>query len=281
MPTYLLTWNPKKSPLDAVSLDQGTMDLCAGKPFSFTWSAGNTKSIKPGDRVFLLRQGTYRPGIIGSGISLTPAKWREHWQISKRRAGKQSLFIKVLWNQMLPRHELSRGQLLKGILPATLLKVASSGASIPQNLCKKLEVRWAVHCRSAARSPSASQFLSPEEIEPEAELLEGSRNKITVNAYERNPRARAACINHYGLVCSVCRFVFERTYGSIGEGFIHVHHLRELSSIGRKYVVNPIKDLRPVCPNCHAMLHRRQPAFQIQELHRLLSAHRKSGSSVT
>jgi len=39
-----------------------------------------------------------------------------------------------------------------------------------------------------------------------------------------------------------------------------------LAEIGKAYELDPIEDLRPVCPNCHAMLHRRQPALDIDTL---------------
>jgi 5-methylcytosine-specific restriction protein A len=55
-------------------------------------------------------------------------------------------------------------------------------------------------------------------------------------------------------------------YGDIGRDFIHVHHEVELASIGAEYVIDPINDLKPVCPNCHAMLHRRKPAYSVNEL---------------
>lgn len=99
---------------------------------------------------------------------------------------------------------------------------------------------------------------------------EGSKKTITVNAYERSAEARAACIAHFGLVCSVCGFDFEETYGNLGRGFIHVHHLVPIASVAGDYEVNPIDHLRPVCPNCHEMLHRRQPPLSIDELKRIL-----------
>jgi 5-methylcytosine-specific restriction protein A len=58
---------------------------------------------------------------------------------------------------------------------------------------------------------------------------------------------------------------------ALGQGFIHVHHLKELASIAKEYEVDPIKDLRPVCPNCHAMLHQRKPALTISKLRQLLT----------
>jgi len=64
---------------------------------------------------------------------------------------------------------------------------------------------------------------------------------------------------------------FENQYGSYGKGYIHVHHLVPLSKIGKDYVVNPIQDLRPVCPNCHAMLHKNTQVLQIEELKSIIN----------
>lgn len=109
-----------------------------------------------------------------------------------------------------------------------------------------------------------------EEVDSPEKYTEGATKQIAVNIYERNPVARRRCIEHYGLSCVICNFNFERTYGDLGKDFIHVHHLQELHTIGKEYEVDPIADLRPVCPNCHAMLHKRKPAFSIEELKGLL-----------
>ena len=113
----------------------------------------------------------------------------------------------------------------------------------------------------------------PDEIEEPGKLLEGHKKKIFVNAYERNPVARGRCIEHYGAKCIVCAFDFEKNYGVIGKGFIHVHHLISVAALGAEYEVNPIEDLRPVCPNCHAMLHKKVPSLTIEELSEI--AHNK------
>lgn len=110
----------------------------------------------------------------------------------------------------------------------------------------------------------------PDELPQPDRFPEGARHQVTVNAYERNPKAREQCIEHYGWNCSIRGLNFEQTYGGIGKGFIHVHHLRGLAELGEEYEVDPIEDLRPVCPNCHAMLHQRRPAYSIGELHALL-----------
>jgi 5-methylcytosine-specific restriction protein A len=110
-----------------------------------------------------------------------------------------------------------------------------------------------------------------EPITGPAASKEGRTKQITVNIYERNSIVRAKCIEHHGAVCQVCDLDFETKYGKMGKGFIHVHHLIELSTIGDDYEVDPVHDLLPVCPNCHAMLHKRQPAYLVRELWKLMN----------
>lgn len=114
--------------------------------------------------------------------------------------------------------------------------------------------------------PLAEQISSDD-----TELMEGALRRVVSSQYERNPVARQACIKHYGAICFICGFSFESIYGQLGRGFIHVHHLVPVSSIGKEYQVNPIEDLRPVCPNCHAMLHRKDPPLTVDELQAIVS----------
>ncbi len=106
----------------------------------------------------------------------------------------------------------------------------------------------------------------PEELAPGEELIEGASKSVSVNSYERNPVARAQCLEHHGYTCKICSFNFETFYGAIGKNYIHVHHLLPLSEIKGEYVVDPLNDLVPVCPNCHAMIHSTRPALQIEQL---------------
>jgi 5-methylcytosine-specific restriction protein A len=95
---------------------------------------------------------------------------------------------------------------------------------------------------------------------------EGALLRIAVNRYERDARNRLACIQAHGCVCAVCAMSFAERYGRVGEDYIHVHHLTPLSQFDGTRTVDPIVDLIPVCANCHAMLHRREPPFTIAEL---------------
>lgn len=112
----------------------------------------------------------------------------------------------------------------------------------------------------------------PNEVSHAGQLVEGAVRQVSVNAYERNPVARARCIEAHGAVCVVCNFDFGAVYGPSASGFIHVHHIKALASIGTQYEVDPIEDLRPVCPNCHAVIHMATPARSIEEVKAMLSA---------
>ncbi|WP_218949237.1 MULTISPECIES: HNH endonuclease [unclassified Acinetobacter] len=63
-------------------------------------------------------------------------------------------------------------------------------------------------------------------------------------------------LKSYGYEIFVQQSRFEHTYGAFAKDFIHVHHIEPLHDIGKEYEVDPKEDLRPVCPNCHAMLHK-------------------------
>lgn len=95
---------------------------------------------------------------------------------------------------------------------------------------------------------------------------EGEIERVMNNKYERDPRARQACIDHYGYACQACKRPLNSIYGEIGVGYIHVHHKQPLAEIGHEYTVDPVKDLIPVCPNCHMMLHRTIPPLTVEHL---------------
>ncbi|MDR6742034.1 5-methylcytosine-specific restriction protein A [Herbaspirillum sp. 1173] len=115
---------------------------------------------------------------------------------------------------------------------------------------------------------------APDEVDPSLKYIEGAVFQVLINGYERNLEARKKCLDHYGFKCSVCAFDFEEEYGVLGKRYIHVHHLIPLAEIAQEYEVDPIKDLRPLCPNCHAMIHRLGVVRTIEELQEIRQAAR-------
>ena len=113
-------------------------------------------------------------------------------------------------------------------------------------------------------------------IEQFQALTEGAKKKITVNAYERSLKAKAKCIRYYktknnGVIkCEICGFDFGKVYGDDFSNKIVVHHIKEISSIGKEYKVDPTKDLIPICPNCHLIAHSKTPAYTPDEIKTML-----------
>jgi len=54
-----------------------------------------------------------------------------------------------------------------------------------------------------------------------------------------------------------CYKNFEQIYGERGKDFIEVHHIKPLYTVKECHEVSA-EDLRPLCSNCHSMIHRKR-----------------------
>jgi 5-methylcytosine-specific restriction enzyme A len=250
MPTYLLTWKPRR--FLWLTLDADVRRLLTSGTCEIRWSAGVNKHITTGDRVFLLRQGADEAGIMGAGRVIRGSYIDKHWDSD--RASEDAVFVRIKMDSLLhPERDgiMARESLNFG--PNRLWSSQSSGITIPADAAKRLEQRWSTHLQNLQRAP----HLLAEEINDMTGFPEGAKQLVVINRYERDPRNRAECIAHHGYRCSVCRFDFTQTYGELGREYIHVHHLVGLATRkGKRQKINPRNDLRPICPNCHAMIHR-------------------------
>jgi 5-methylcytosine-specific restriction protein A len=265
MKTYLLTWNPKK--FDWNTLEQ---DIARIQEFGFhkdRWSCGRNKSIVPGSRVFMLRQGKEPRGIFASGHVLSQPFEDIHWTDGE----KTSLYIDIRLDTLLnPENEpiLPRYLLNNDILNHVNWDTQASGISIREDVAKVLEQIWENFLESSRHVPTLT--------EDAATYREGRVTQFSVNRFERNQNAREACIFHFGYQCRICNFDFQQAYGEVGKEFIHVHHLNPVADHSEEYQLDPINDLIPVCPNCHAIIHRRYPPYSIEEMKDFVQEHQNS-----
>lgn len=103
-----------------------------------------------------------------------------------------------------------------------------------------------------------AESVSPLQDSPASDLVtevvtEGGKKLIFTYQYERNPGLKKKALQEYGYSCSVCGFDFEETYGALGKEFAEVHHIVPVSEGERE---NDYRNLVPLCPNCHRMIHR-------------------------
>ena len=262
MSTYLFAWNPKRWAWDDLYAQIEQVGL-AGHTDD-RWSSGNTKKLAAGSRFFLIRLGVEPKGIIGSGITLTAPDYGLHWDESKAAKAGETLYCDIRFDYLSEDALVAWDELQQSPFSSFRWGVQASGINIPDQIADTLEQLWQSRIATAPRTTIASSAGS---------LPEGARRRVVVNAYERNPFARAACIAHYGHRCKVCGVDLGEKYGEIADGFIHVHHIVPIASIGRTYKVDPIRDLIPVCPTCHAVIHLKIPPLSVAEAKALLEAH--------
>ncbi|PZR02192.1 MAG: hypothetical protein DI539_27850, partial [Flavobacterium psychrophilum] len=102
---------------------------------------------------------------------------------------------------------------------------------------------------------------------------EGFKKEIIKEVSSRNKSVIELAKNRYGTRCTACGFDFGIYYGAHGKGFIEMHHLYPLN-LGKRET--RAKDLRPVCANCHRMLHKGKRLLTIEELKLIIRKAKKS-----
>ena len=199
-----------------------------------------------GTELFSCVSGLEPKGIMGSGVVVSDPFLDLHWDEQRALQGDKVYRVEILFDVLgdlpiLPMKELTSGSLAQyNWFPQ------ASGTTIPEHIAAILEDAWS-KITGASYAPVDEQDL------PRLRT-EGTKRSRLITIYERNPQAREDCINHYGTTCFACGISFEKHYGSIGKGFTHVHHVVPVSDIKKEYEIDPIADLRPVCPNCHALI---------------------------
>jgi len=96
--------------------------------------------------------------------------------------------------------------------------------SAPQGPVKIKDQRLLKYIEKFFTDSYQSDFF-PEVLNEEQTEYEGAKRTIVVNKYERSSKARENAVKFHGFKCKVCGISFEETYGLIGKGFIHIHHL--------------------------------------------------------
>jgi len=260
MNTFLFAWNPKQWNWE--NFEQSIEELEKTGRVMQQWSCASHKSIRVGDRAFLIQLGRGKRGIIGAGFVATAPFLAKHWDGTERMVPRVIIDFEALLNS--DKEPILQIDLLKkDKLIIQNWSPQASGISIKSEITEELESIWFnfLNTQKIRHNP----FKNSND-ENQKTYTEGTPNQVYLTKYERNPYARKKCIEYFGLSCSVCELNFEKTYGEIGKNFIHVHHINQISNIGKSYEINPTKDLIPVCPNCHSMIHKRRIPYSISEI---------------
>jgi 5-methylcytosine-specific restriction protein A len=263
MQSYLFAWNPNNWEWKEDDLTKTILKVASSGSANDSWSCGNRRMLARGSRFFLIRLGKDPRGIVGSGKTTSEPTLGAHWDPQLRSQNRKALYVDLEFDFLSKEPLITWRELQQPPYSGMRWGIQASGISLPPLIADAIEGLW-------ARRTLGNDPLLPDEISSDESFPEGAQRTVLVNAYERNPQARAACIAYFGLRCAVCDILLEERYGDVAAGFIHVHHIVPLSKITRQYRVNPKRDLRPVCPNCHSIIHLAPAPFSIEEARRLV-----------
>lgn len=258
---FVLTWAHTRDGIDPDDVQHRIETTATGGVVADSWSTGNRKSgIAPGDHLVLLRRGRKR-GIVAHGIATTGV----YLDARHGATGGTANFIGLVWDSWVSVDDRLTVETLNRITSSTNWdSMQGSGILVHGVDASAVLTAW------RRMNPGGPLPLNGDEVV--GGLPEGARKTVTVNRYERNREARAKCLAAHGYACKVCGIDFAHDYGGIADGYIHVHHIVPIASIGKRYELDPLTDLVPVCPNCHAMLHHgvKEPRT-VAELRRILA----------
>lgn len=263
--SYLFIWNPKN--WDWIHLEENIAELRKYGKIIIEWSCISHKSIRIGDRAFIAVVGQEPRGVFASGYVISEPFLSPHWEDKKKNIYRVSIELEILLNPMKEKI-LETVAFNSESMKKQTWTPQSSGIRIQKEAVMELEELW-------FNFVSSQSNMNEIKDKPEVgQYYEGKVTEVKHNTYERNPFARRKCLEYYGYKCKICNFDFEKTYGNVGYKFIHVHHITPISNIGKEILVDPIKDLIPICPNCHAMVHRSNPPISIEEMKEIVTENR-------
>ncbi|MCA4135558.1 HNH endonuclease [Arthrobacter sp. M4] len=258
MTAVLLAWDPARWSEWNPSYPEAVVELARTGVFRRRWVVSEGDGTSLGQDAWLILRGS-ASGLIGHGVvTSVPYEARE---TNDRGTNEPKLFVDVDFDALLnvgdqiPLRELvERASNTNWSESTSVQRVASTDEA-------SVRAVWAEYAPVDENDP-----ILPSPGSFPADAL----TRVTMNRYERDSHARRLCLAHYGTSCAACGFSFEETYGQAGEGFIHIHHVVPMNQLGPRYELDPIRDLIPLCPNCHYMAHRRQVPYTLSELRHMM-----------
>lgn len=257
----ILGWNPHRR--NRWNYRAVVEDVARSGKFLERWRIDCHPDIPIGTEAWLLLQDSKDAGtgLIGHGVVMSDAF--EARQLDDPAA--TAWYVTVAFDALLPLGEQIRPEVLTAALPEILWRDAMSHAvlAVPPGAERDFRQLW----RDYGPGVNEPLQLVPGTYPPDAV------NTVEVNRYEQDPDARRMCLAFHGTACAACGFSFEAAYGDLGTGFIDVHHIVPPAMLERGYQLDPVADLVPLCPNCHAMIHRDVVSPRtVSELRRIIAA---------
>ena len=231
------------------------------------WRVGRGQQLDPGTDAWLFAQGRRGRGLLGHGVVASAP------QPGAALPARLGLLAGIVFDLLLPPGDaLPADGLAESVPDLNWNAVRSTGTAVPDQAEVQLRAAWTTFLRSRPVSGDWLAAADPTVPLP-GSLPQDSLRTVGINRYEQDPDAVRQCVSFHGTSCAACGLSMEQVYGPAGAAFVQVHHIVPLSSISPDYTLDPVADLVPLCPNCHAVAHLGVPdPYTPGELRRMLAA---------
>ena len=155
--TFLLTWSPTGFSFEKFAEIARQVEE-TGKA-NCRWSTGQRTTFSVGDRVFLMRQGKDRPGIVGSGRMASEVFDAPHWNEELAKEGRQSNYADVAWDALREYPLINLEELVELTGEKKLWTNQGSGFRIDPGVAGLLESAW-TKARQTFRDEDISDKIS-------------------------------------------------------------------------------------------------------------------------
>ena len=230
------------------------------------WRVGRGQQLDPGTDAWLFAQGRHGRGLLGHGVVASAP------QPGAALPARLGLLAGIVFDLLLPPGDaLPAEGLAESVPDVNWNAVRSTGTLVPASSEVQLRAAWTTFLRSR---PVPEDWLAAADptVPLPGSLPQDSLRTVGINRYEHDPDAVRQCVAFHGTSCAACGLSMEQIYGPAGTAFVQVHHIVPPSSISADYALDPVADLVPLCPNCHAVAHRGGPdPFTPGELRRMLA----------
>lgn len=258
-PVWPEAWQPDYARAAACSRETGI--------FRAVWDISGCPDLEPGSDAWFLLAGTGTGGVTGHGVIVSYP-----YGLADELSEPGITLVDLDIDLLLPLGEPVPLSELAGLEGAG----AGTGADVtvlPSGPADALRAAWAARIGAVPSRPASPASPVP------GTLPQHALRWSLANRYENDPDAARICLVHHGPVCSACGFDFAAVFGSEAALLMQVHHVVPPRLLHDGYELDPVADLVPLCPNCHAMSHSATPdPYTPAELrHRL----RAGGGAVT
>ncbi|WP_433122888.1 HNH endonuclease [Arthrobacter koreensis] len=249
-PVWPEAWQPDYREAAAIAADAGF--------FRAVWDVTSTAGrIEAGSDAWFMVPGE-RAGLAGHGVVVSAP-----YGLADPQGPPGTRLVDIDLDVLLPPDEL----ILLPDLPEEVTAACpkdGGAAVVSHSAGEDLRRKWSRHAAA-----ETNDGLFPGSLPQQA-----VRWSLT-SRWENDAEARRICLAHHGRSCSACGLDPEAVFGPDGSGVLQVHHIVPPGFLSETYVMDPVTDLVPLCPTCHAVSHRGFPdPFTPSELRRLLASRR-------